>query len=148
MRAVVQRVSSASVYVDKKQVSAIGPGLLVLVGVCHEDREKQAALLAKKICQMRIFPNELGKMSHSILDLGYELLLVSQFTLYGDVHSGRRPDFMEAAAPEKAESLFDSVVKECRVLCAKEPKTGCFGAKMEVQLVNDGPVTLWVDVEP
>ncbi len=146
MRAVVQRVSSASVLVDKKEISSIGQGLLVLIGISREDSEKQALAMAKKICHLRIFTNEEGKMAHSIIDLGYELLLVSQFTLYGDVHSGRRPDFLQAAAPEKAESLFDRVVTECRVLCTKEPKTGSFGAKMEVQLVNDGPVTLWVDV--
>src|SRR5262249_26648032 len=144
----VQRVLEAHVTVDGTIIGSIKRGLLVLIGISRHDSEKEAHLLSQKICNLRIFPNELGKMAHSICDLNLELLLVSQFTLYGNVHSGRRPDFMEAASPELASILFDKVKDGCRNITQKIPQTGQFQAKMQVQLINDGPVTLWIDVEP
>lgn len=145
MRAVVQRVSSASVRVEGETVGACGRGLLVLVGVRHEDTSETAARLAAKIARLRIFENEDGRFDHSILDTGGEALVVSQFTLLADIRKGNRPSFTAAAAPERAEPLVAQFCDALRDL-GVGVETGIFGARMEVVLVNDGPVTLVVEV--
>jgi len=144
MRAVVQRVSEASVAVDGQLVSAIGPGLLVLLGVGKEDAEADADYLADKIVNLRIFEDDAGQMNRSVLDLKGAILVVSQFTLYGDVRRGRRPGFSSAASPEEANRLYRYLVT--RVAAAGlEVKEGIFRAMMDVRLVNHGPVTLLLD---
>ena len=144
MRAVVQRVSSASVEVDGQVVGAIGPGLLVLVGVAHEDGEQQAARLAGKLARLRVFPDDAGRFDRSLLDTGGAALVISQFTLLGDTAKGNRPSFTAAAPPERAGPLYDRVCEELRAL-GVPVETGVFGAAMAVELVNDGPVTLILD---
>lgn len=144
MRAVVQRVSRAAVYVEEQLVSAIGPGLLVLLGVGREDTEADGRYLAEKIAGLRIFADEEGKMNRSLLDTGGEVLLVSQFTLYGDCRKGKRPNFTAAAPPEQAKALYEC----CRRFLEEKGltvKCGSFGAMMQVELVNDGPVTILLD---
>jgi D-aminoacyl-tRNA deacylase len=137
MRALVQRVSSASVSVDGELVSEIGPGLLVLLGVTHDDTEQQADWLADKVRALRIFADAQGRMNEPLGDR--EVLCVSQFTLYGDARKGNRPSYVAAAPPEQAEPLYE---RFCERLGAKR---GVFGALMAVQLTNDGPVTLLVE---
>lgn len=145
MRAVVQRVSEASVVVDGDVVGAIGPGLLVLVGVHRDDDGADVAALAAKLVSLRIFRDDDGLMNRSVRDVGGAVLVVSQFTLYGSVKKGRRPSFTDAALPELAAPLVDAVV--AAIATAGVPvATGRFGAMMDVTLVNDGPVTLVVDV--
>lgn len=144
MRAVVQRVSSASVRVEGETVGACGRGLLVLVGVRHEDTSETAARLAAKIARLRIFENEDGRFDHSILDTGGEALVVSQFTLLADTRKGNRPSFTAAAAPEHAEPLVEALGAVLRDL-GVPVQTGVFGSRMEVELVNDGPVTIVLD---
>lgn len=141
MRAVVQRVAEASVAVDRKVVSKIGGGLLVLLGVAAGDGEASATKMASKIAALRIFPDEAGKMNLSVSDVGGEMLLVSQFTLYADASSGNRPSFVGAAPGTEAEPLFDEVATQLDAL-GLSVKKGVFGAHMEVALVNDGPVTI------
>ncbi len=144
MRAVVQRVSEASVVVAGQTVGAIGRGLLVLLGVTHSDGEAEAAALARKIAGLRIFEDAAGKFNLALADVGGAVLVVSQFTLYGDARKGRRPSFTGAARPEQAEPLIERFVELLRgegLLV----QTGVFGALMAVHLVNDGPVTLWLD---
>ncbi len=148
MRALIQRVDRASVSVDGVIQSQINRGILALVGISHGDTDVEAKSLANKICNLRIFANDEGKMTYSIVDLGLELLLVSQFTLYANTSSGRRPDFIQAARGHVASPLFDRVASECSTLCKNEVKKGVFGAKMKIDLINDGPVTIWLDVEP
>jgi D-tyrosyl-tRNA(Tyr) deacylase len=145
MRAVVQRVSEASVTVDGESVGAIGRGLCVLVGVTHDDDEAAARKLADKLWNLRIMPDEDGVMNRSIADTTRAVLVVSQFTLYGDTSAGHRPSWIAAARPEQAEPLVDAVVARLRELGA-EVATGRFRAHMDVALVNDGPVTVLVDV--
>jgi D-aminoacyl-tRNA deacylase len=144
MRAVVQRVSSAAVEIAGERVSEIGAGLLILVGATHGDDEADAKLLASKAANLRIFADENGKMNLSALDMGKEVIVVSQFTLYGDIRKGRRPSFIDAAAPDMAAPLVDCVAAELRSL-GLQVGTGRFGAEMAVSLVNDGPVTIWID---
>ncbi len=144
MRAVVQRVSRASVSVDGAVVGEIGPGLCVLVGVTHDDGVTEAAWMAEKITGLRIFEDEEGKMNLSLRDTGGALLAVSQFTLYGDCRKGRRPSFVRAAAPEPAKKLYEVFVEKIREL-GVETATGVFRAFMKVDICNDGPVTLIVD---
>jgi len=144
MRAVVQRVSSASVDIAGERVAEIGPGLLVLAGATHGDGEAEAKLLATKIANLRIFADEAGKMNLSALDRGYEALVVSQFTLYADTRKGRRPSFIDAALPDTAAPLVDRLIDELRALGLRVGM-GRFGAEMAVSLVNDGPVTIWMD---
>ncbi|MEA3507317.1 MAG: D-aminoacyl-tRNA deacylase [Synergistota bacterium] len=144
MRAVVQRVSRASVSVDGTVAGEIGPGLCVLVGVTHDDGVDEAAWMAEKITSLRIFEDEEGKMNLSLRDTGGALLAVSQFTLYGDCRKGRRPSFVRAAAPEPAKELYEVFVEKIRGL-GVETATGVFQAFMKVDLCNDGPVTLIVD---
>ena len=143
MRAVVTRVTEASVTIDGEETAKIGKGLLVLLGVHEDDDEKAASWMADRICGMRIFEDGNGKMNINPKDAGAELLIVSQFTLYADV-SSRRPGFFHAARPEKAVPLYELVVSECKAL-GFNVQTGVFGADMKVQSVNDGPVTIIVE---
>jgi len=145
MRALVQRVSEARVRVAGEVVGEVGRGLLVLVGVGHEDDEQRALALAKKVSHLRIFEDEAGKMNLSTLDVGGALLVVSQFTLYGDCARGRRPSFVEAGRPERAEPLFERFVEAVRAEGLR-CETGRFRTHMEVELINDGPVTLWLEL--
>jgi D-aminoacyl-tRNA deacylase len=140
VRALVQRVTKASVTVGEEVVSSIGPGLVVLLGVRRGDGPEHADRLARKLLALRVFEDEEGRMNRSVADAGGELLCVSQFTLYGDARKGNRPSFVEAAPPEEAEPLYE------RVREALGARGGRFGARMRVELVNDGPVTLIVDV--
>jgi D-tyrosyl-tRNA(Tyr) deacylase len=141
MKAVVQRVSESSVTIDNEVVGKIGAGLMILLGVAVEDTEKEADTLAEKIINLRIFSDENGKMNLSLLDVGGEMLVVSQFTLLGDCRKGRRPSFIAAAGPEKANTLYEYFV-DCMRQKGITVATGRFGAMMDVSLVNDGPVTL------
>ena len=144
MRAVVQRVKRAEVRVEGELVSQIGPGLLVLVGVSKDDEERDVRYLAGKITGLRIFEDQNGKLNLSVKDVGGEVLLVSNFTLYGDGRKGKRPSFDRAAPPEKAEQLYLLLAKQ--IAAEGVPvKTGRFRAYMEVELVNDGPVTILLD---
>ncbi len=145
MRAVLQRVSRAQVSVDGQITGSIGRGLLVLLGVGREDSEAQADYLLDKILNLRVFPDETGRMNASLLDLpDGQLLIVSQFTLYGDCRKGRRPSYTEAATSEQAEKLYNYFV-ECARATGLKVGTGVFQAMMAVELVNDGPVTLLLD---
>ena len=144
MRALVQRVAEARVRVDGETVGEIGPGLCCLVGVTHDDSSDVAAKLASKLWHLRIFADENGHMNRSVADTSGELLVVSQFTLYGDTRKGRRPSFIAAAAPDEAARLIDELVAELRGMGATVA-TGSFGADMAVELTNDGPVTLMLE---
>ena len=144
MRAVVQRVTRASVTVDGKIVGEIGSGLVVLLGIARDDTKLDAAYLAEKISALRIFDDEAGKMNLSVKELKGALLIISQFTLYGDVRRGLRPSWIDAAAPEVAEPLYDFFVRQIRSL-VESVATGSFRAMMQVELVNDGPVTIMLD---
>ena len=144
MRAVLQRVSQASVAVDGQVVGSIGRGFLVLLGITHDDGEAEAAALARKIAGLRIFEDAAGKFNLALSDVGGAVLVVSQFTLYGDARKGRRPSFTAAARPEQAEPLCDRFVELLRGE-GLPVQTSVFGATMAVHLVNDGPVTLWLD---
>jgi D-tyrosyl-tRNA(Tyr) deacylase len=145
MRAVVQRVTHASVRVDGALVGHIGHGLLALVGVTHDDTAAHAAKLAGKLAHLRIFDDDAGVMNRSLVDTGRAALVVSQFTLYGDTSGGRRPSWIAAAKPEAAEPLVDAVVAGLRDL-GVHVETGRFRTDMAVELVNDGPVTVLVEV--
>jgi D-tyrosyl-tRNA(Tyr) deacylase len=144
MRAVVQRVSQAGVTADSGPRTGIGPGLLVLLGVCKGDTESEAEWLAKKITGLRIFEDEAGKMNLSLGDIGGEMLIISQFTLYGDCRKGRRPGFDKAAPPDEAEKLYEYFISQVRSR-GIPIRHGTFGAMMEVDLVNSGPVTLIIN---
>lgn len=144
MRALIQRVTSASVTVDGEVVGQIGRGFLVLLGVTHSDAAAQADWLARKITTLRVFEDAAGKMNLGLSDVGGAVLVVSQFTLYGEARKGRRPDFIQAARPEQAEPLVDRFVAQLRA-AGLHVETGRFRAEMQVALVNDGPVTLWLD---
>ena len=142
MRIVLQRVKEASVTVAGDRISAIGPGLLLLVGVAHGDGEPEADWLAEKVAGLRIMADEVGKMNRSVKDAGGAALAVSQFTLLADTRKGRRPSFVGAAAPEEATRLFDYFCERLHVAGVEQVETGRFGAMMDVALVNDGPVTI------
>jgi len=144
MRAVVQRVTRAKVTVDDKLVGEIGNGLVVLLGIAREDTKLDAAYLVEKITALRIFDDEEGKMNLSLKDVNGGALIVSQFTLYGDVRRGLRPSWIDAAAPEVAEPLYDFFVRQAHTMIS-EVATGSFRAMMRVELVNDGPVTILLD---
>ena len=144
VRAVVQRVTEASVVVAGETVGAIGAGLALLIGVAHGDETADARALAVKVASLRIFSDDEGRMNRSLLDHGGAALVISQFTLLGDVRRGRRPSFTTAAAPEIAESLIEDVVRSLQAE-GVEVGTGTFGAKMSVHLVNDGPVTIVIE---
>ena len=144
MRAVIQRVKSASVTVEGKVVSEIRKGLLVFLGVAQEDTPADVEYMASKIANLRIFEDDEGRMNLSILEVGGEALVVSQFTLYGDCRKGRRPSFIHAARPEKADPLYQAFMDE--ILRMGVPvKAGIFQAMMDVELINDGPVTMMLD---
>lgn len=144
MRAVVQRVTSASVSVDAIEVGKVKEGFLVFLGISKDDTESDANYIVDKISHLRIFEDAMGKMNESIIDTKGEILLVSQFTLYGDVRHGRRPSFTEAASPEQAQLLYEYVVNQCRLL-GITIATGTFQSHMMVELTNDGPVTILLD---
>ncbi len=144
VRAVVQRVSEASVRVDGATVGQIGPGLVVLLGVGREDAERDAEYLADKVLNLRVFPDGEGQMNRSVVDVAGGVLVVSQFTLLGDVRRGRRPSYTEAAAPEEADRLYGLFVEHLRP-SGLEVATGVFRAMMDVSLVNQGPVTILLD---
>ncbi len=146
MRAVVQRVSEASVTVEGEVVGAIGRGLLVLLGVREGDTRAEADWLASKVAQLRVFADDEGKFNLSLLDIGGAALVVSQFTLYGDARKGRRPDFTRAGRPEVAEPLVDYFVAQLRT-AGVPTETGRFGAMMDVRLLNQGPVTILLERE-
>ncbi|SDM21965.1 D-aminoacyl-tRNA deacylase [Bacillus sp. OK048] len=144
MRVVVQRSKNAKVTVNEEITGQISKGLVLLVGVTHHDKDEDAAYLAEKIANLRIFEDDAGKMNLSLVEVGGEILSVSQFTLYGDCRKGRRPNFMEAAKPEQANQLYERFNHLLREKGIKV-ETGIFGAMMDVELINDGPVTLIVD---
>ncbi|MFC2969670.1 D-aminoacyl-tRNA deacylase [Acidimangrovimonas pyrenivorans] len=144
MRALVQRVSEASVTVDGRVIGQIGPGLLVLVCAMQGDSEAQAEALAAKIAKLRIFSDEAGKMNRSLLDIGGAALVVSQFTLAADTARGNRPGFSTAAAPDEGRRLYEYLSERMRAQ-GIEVANGVFGADMKVALVNDGPVTIWLE---
>jgi D-tyrosyl-tRNA(Tyr) deacylase len=144
MRVLIQRVSQASVTVDKQIVSSIGKGLLILLGVGHGDGEEQAQFLAEKTANLRIFEDDQGKTNLSILDVKGEAIVVSQFTLYADTRKGRRPSFLDAALPDVAEPLVNRFIELLRSH-GVPTQGGKFGAHMEVEIHNDGPVTIWLE---
>jgi len=147
MRACIQRVQSASVTLPQEEhrlISEIGAGLLVLLGVGTTDTDNEAVLLARKSSELRIFEDENGKMNRSISDIGGSMLVVSQFTLYADCKRGRRPSFTEAAPPELADRLYQRFIEEVRQR-GISVVTGAFREEMHVKLVNDGPITIWLD---
>ena len=146
MRAVLTCVKSASVTVDGREIANIGKGFLILLGVTHEDTEAQAVKLADKLMGLRVFEDENGKMNRSLEDVGGEVLVVSQFTLYGNCRKGRRPEFLAAARPEVAVPLYEKFVALCRDKGFRV-QTGEFGAYMDVASVNDGPMPLIVDTD-
>lgn len=145
MRVVIQRVARASVTVEGEVVGAIGPGLLVLAGFLSEDTRVTTAWMAEKVANLRIFADDQGRMNRSLRDVGGEVLVVSQFTLYGDARKGRRPSFIKAARPDVAIPLYEGFVEDLRALTPAGVQGGRFGAHMDVALVNDGPVTLVID---
>jgi D-tyrosyl-tRNA(Tyr) deacylase len=144
VRAVLQRVSEASVRVDGAIVGACGAGLLVLVGIDASDRHERAEALARKIARLRIFESDAGRLDHSVVDVGGEVLVVSQFTLLADTAKGNRPTFTRAAPPDEARPLYEHFCEALRAL-GVAVHTGVFGARMDVTLVNDGPVTIVLD---
>ncbi|MDE2764935.1 MAG: D-aminoacyl-tRNA deacylase [Chloroflexota bacterium] len=144
MRAVIQRVAHAAVSVEGREVARIGPGLLVLLAVGADDTDEDAAYLADKTANLRIFPDEAGRLDHSVLDVGGEALLVSQFTLYADTRRGRRPGFTAAAPPAQAREMFERAAARFEA-AGLTVRTGRFQEMMQVSLVNDGPVTIYLD---
>ena len=147
MRALLQRVTGASVRVADREIAAVGPGLLMLVGVGHEDTEATAISQATRVTELRIFADEDGRTNRSILDVGGAALVVSQFTLYADTSRGRRPGFTNAASPDLAERLYLRFAEALREAGVADVQTGEFGAEMLVGLVNDGPFTIWLTTD-
>jgi len=146
MRAVVQRVSKASVYVGEQEVSQIGEGLLVFVGITHSDNDEDIEWIAKKIVECKFFPGERGRLERSVVEKGGEILVVSQMTLYGSLKKGRSPSFNDVAPPPISEPLFNKLIERLRnAIGSDRVKTGVFGANMRVMLVNEGPVTFILD---
>jgi len=145
MRAVLQRVSQASVTIDGTVKGAIGAGLLVLLGIEAADTDADISWLSKKIVQMRIFGDEAGLMNRSVQDIGGEILLISQFTLHAATQKGNRPSFIKAARPEQAIPLYEKIIRQLESDLGRPVATGSFGADMKVALVNDGPVTIIID---
>jgi D-aminoacyl-tRNA deacylase len=145
MRALLQRVSSASVTVDGQITGAVERGLLVLLGIHKEDTEKDGEWVLKKILAARIFEDDAGKMGRSVQDINGGILVVSQFTLYGDMHKGNRPDFTDSMPGPQAKEFYGAWMMKLRQSCALKVEEGIFAAKMEVKLVNDGPVTILID---
>ncbi len=147
MRVVLQRVKRGAVYVDGELVGSVEHGFVLLVGVGHGDGEEQAQWLARKIAGLRIFEDEAGRFNRSLLDVGGGCLVVSQFTLYADARKGRRPSFTKAAPPQLAEPLIERFAELLRQAGVPRVEMGRFGARMHVELLNDGPVTLWLDTD-
>ena len=147
MRTVIQRVSEASVTIEGKKVSNIGPGLLVLLGIEDGDGQEDIDWLCKKISQLRIFSDGAGKMNHSVRDIGGEMIVVSQFTLHASTKKGNRPGYTRAARPEVAIPLYEAFVEKLREVSGLPVGTGEFGADMKVRLLNDGPVTILMDTK-
>jgi len=145
MRVVVQRVLRSELRIEGKIHSSIDQGLLILIGIEETDTEEDAQWLASKICSMRIFSDEEGKMNLDLLQIKGELMLVSQFTLFASTKKGNRPSFIRSAKPEKANALYNFFIGECEKICPLPVKTGVFGADMKISLTNDGPVTIFVD---
>jgi D-aminoacyl-tRNA deacylase len=147
MRAVIQRVSEASVVINQKAHSSIGKGLLIFVGIEHNDTNEDAQWLSKKIAQLRIFNDPQGTMNLSVCEISGEILVVSQFTLHAQTKKGNRPSYIKAAPPAIAIPLYDSFIKELHTELEKEIATGVFGSMMQIQLINDGPVTILIDTK-
>jgi len=147
MKILLQRVKKASVWINGQSTGSIGQGVLLVIGVGVHDTEEQAEYLADKCANLRIFSDEQGKMNCSLVDTGGSALVVSQFTLYGDCSHGRRPSFIDAAPPEKGDALYRHFVAHLKK-CVPNVQTGVFGAMMDVELINDGPVTLLLEREP
>jgi D-tyrosyl-tRNA(Tyr) deacylase len=145
MRLIIQRVKSASVTIENAVFSSINSGLMVLVGIEDADDEKDSDWLVQKLINMRIFSDNEGKMNLSVKEINGEILVVSQFTLHASTQKGNRPSFIKAARPEKAIPLYENFIKKINLELGKECKTGVFGADMKVELINDGPVTIFVD---
>lgn len=145
MRVIVQRVLKSELQIEGRIHSSIGQGLLTLIGIEETDTEEDAQWLASKICSMRIFSDEEGKMNLDLLQIKGELMLVSQFTLFASTKKGNRPSFIRSAKPDKAKTLYNFFIAECEKLCPIPVKTGVFGADMKISLINDGPVTIFMD---
>jgi D-aminoacyl-tRNA deacylase len=147
VRALIQRVTRAAVRVDGEEVASIGEGMVVLLGVGHADDDAATDVLARRTTELRFFRDEAGKTNRSILDIAGSALVVSQFTLFADTSRGRRPGFTNAAAPEVADRLYRRFADALRAAGVEDVQTGSFGSEMAVELVNDGPFTLWLDTE-
>tara|TARA_B110000881_G_C18501591_1_gene477197 strand:- start:24 stop:476 length:453 start_codon:yes stop_codon:yes gene_type:complete len=147
MRAVIQRVSESSVVIDEQKVAQIQQGLLVLLGIEIEDTKEDALWLANKISQLRIFADEKGVMNKSIVELGGEVIVVSQFTLHAKTKKGNRPSYIKAARPEQAIPLYEQFKEDLSIVIGKQVQSGKFGADMQVILINDGPVTILIDTK-
>ncbi|MCU0380037.1 MAG: D-aminoacyl-tRNA deacylase [Chitinophagaceae bacterium] len=147
MRAVIQRVKSATVTVNHSECGRIGAGLLVFLGIEDADESEDIRWLSMKITQLRIFPDEQGVMNRSVLDMGGEILLVSQFTLHASTRKGNRPSYIRASKPEKAIPMYEFMIRQLSADLGKPVATGIFGADMQVELVNDGPVTIVIDTK-
>jgi D-tyrosyl-tRNA(Tyr) deacylase len=147
MRAVIQRVTRASVAVDQQTVSRIGHGLLVLMAVEPADSHEDVGWLAGKVARLRIFADDEGAMNRSVLEIDGDLLVVSQFTLFASTRKGNRPSFMNAAPPDQANRLYEQFCEQLELETAKKVQRGVFGADMEVELLNNGPVTIWIDTK-
>ena len=145
MKLVIQRVTSSSLYIEGSLISQIQKGLVVLIGISKSDTENVIEKLVKKLLNLRIFEDENSKMNNSILDIGGEILLVSQFTLYADTSKGNRPSFINAADPKNAELLYNKFLEKLNIVFGDNIKTGKFGANMQIELVNDGPVTIIIE---
>lgn len=145
MRALIQRVSQASVRISGDQVSQIGPGLLILLGIEEADSQEDIAWLVPKIARMRIFGDGEGKMNLCLADIGGEAMVVSQFTLHASTRKGNRPSFLRAAPPTHSEPLYEAFCEVMAAEIGRSPARGVFGAEMQVSLTNDGPVTIWID---
>ena len=145
MKLVIQRVTSSSLYIEGSLISQIKQGLVVLIGISKSDSENVIDKLVKKLLNLRVFEDENSKMNYSILDIEGEILLVSQFTLYADTRKGNRPSFINAADPKNAEPLYNKFLEKLHIVLGDNIKTGRFGANMQIELVNDGPVTIIVE---
>jgi D-tyrosyl-tRNA(Tyr) deacylase len=145
MRALIQRVTEAAVVVDNAAVGEIGPGLLVLLGIEAADSQEDIEWLAGKIIRLRIFPDGAGAMNQSLVEVNGQALVVSQFTLFASTKKGNRPSFIQAASPELADRMYKDFCQQLEILLGKPVQRGVFGAHMSVRLINDGPVTIWID---